>query len=314
MPRTCRWLARCACALLACQGQVHAQPSPAPPAAPAPAPAPAPGETVDTPATEQARQLFAEGLDFVESENWVEAEARFRRVLVLRASHVVAYNLASALDHLGRLVEAAELLRPIVRDASADPRTKVAAERLLAELEPSIGSLTVRLSGDMQGAGLRIDDQQAELTEQVLTVSVDPGEHRVTVQRDGIIVASQAVRIGGDAPLQASLALDLPPRLGPVASTPRARSVTPAIGDPAPPAPGSVRAEVLEPSAPERPATAPAQDSLLASWWLWAAVGAVAVGAGVAVAVLAAPGEAKPVQGDTDPPVVRGRVLALELP
>src|SRR5712671_6532786 len=66
--------------------------------------------------TDLARQLFNEGLDFVEHEHWAEVEDRFRRVLALRSSHVVSYNLASALMHLGRFCESSELLRAIVRD------------------------------------------------------------------------------------------------------------------------------------------------------------------------------------------------------
>jgi hypothetical protein len=46
-------------------------------------------------------------------------------------------------------------------------------------------------------------------------------------------------------------------------------------------------------------------------WWLWAGVGAV-VATGVIVALVAAPSseQAKPIEGDTDPPFVRGRVSA----
>src|SRR5882672_1974841 len=71
-------------------------------------------------ATDQARQLFNEGLALVEHEDWAGAEERFRRVLALRSSHVVSYNLASALTHLERLVESAELLRGVARDPSVD--------------------------------------------------------------------------------------------------------------------------------------------------------------------------------------------------
>ncbi len=109
---------------------LRAQPA-APPAAPAGGEAA--GEN-DEQNVDQARQLFAEGLDFVEHEDWVNAEDRFRRVLALRSSHVVTYNLASALMHLGRLVESSELLRSVVRDPSADATTHDAATQLLSEI------------------------------------------------------------------------------------------------------------------------------------------------------------------------------------
>jgi hypothetical protein len=51
---------------------------------------------------------------------------------------------------------------------------------------------------------------------------------------------------------------------------------------------------------------------VLTQWWLWAGVGAVAV-AGVITAVLVASSaeQAKPIAGD---PVIRGRVVQMEMP
>jgi hypothetical protein len=305
MLRSRRWLAHVVCLTLAGHSQVLAQVDASPL-----------GDTGDAPAvdatTEEARRLFAEGLDFVEAEDWVQAEERFRRVLAMRGSHVVAYNLASALDHLGRLVEAAELLRPIARDSSVEPRTKAAAERLLGQVEPRIGSLTVRLSGDSQGALVRLDDKQVQISEQVLTVSVDPGAHRVVVERDGVIVASRTVEVGGEGTLQTSIAIDVPPRLGQgtdaAGATPRTTSIplgslTP-VGSRAPKA-------AVEPGPEPRDDDG---DSMFASPWLWVGVGALAIGAGVTVALLMTSEDPAPVRGDTDPPVVRGKVALLELP
>ena len=53
---------------------------------------------------------------------------------------------------------------------------------------------------------------------------------------------------------------------------------------------------------------------VLGAWWLWTAVGVVVVGAGITVALIAMDEDPKPVHGDTDPPVVRGRVALVELP
>lgn len=317
MLRPRRWLAHLVCFFLAGHTQALAQPGGTattgtpPSTASSGTEAPSDAAPVDA-ITEEARKLFAEGLDFVEAEDWVQAEERFRRVLAMRGSHVVAYNLASALEHLGRLVEAAELLRPVARDASVEPRTQVAAERLLAQIEPRIGSLTVRLSGDSQGALVRLDDKQVQISEQVLTVSVDPGAHRVVVERDGVIAASRTVQVGGDASLQTSISIDIPPRLGASGSALGAK----------PAGPRRIPLGSLKPEGTRAPKAAvdrgpPPRDeggSVLGAWWLWTAVGVVAVGAGVTVALLVLDDEAKPVRGDTDPPVVRGKVALLELP
>lgn len=306
MLRSRRWLAHAVCLTLAGHSQGFAQPASAPPPTSTVLPA-----AVDA-TTEEARRLFAEGLEFVEDQDWVQAEERFRRVLATRGSHVVAYNLASALEHLGRLVEAAELLRPVARDASVEPRTKVAAERLLAQIEPRIGSLTVRLSGDSQGALVRLDDKQVQISEQVLTVSVDPGAHRVVVERDGVIVASRTVQVGGDGALQTSLAIEIPPRMAvPGGSgTGSAAKTTIPLGSLRPPGTQAPKA-ALDP----RPAPRDdEQDSLLSSPWLWAGIGVVAIGAGVTTVLLLSGDQAAPVRGDTDPPVVHGKVALVELP
>ena len=311
MLRPRRWLAPLVCFFLAGTSQAYAQfaPTPAPPSTPA-------GDEPDAPiaadaTTEEARKLFAEGLEFVESEDWVQAEERFRRVLAMRGSHVVAYNLASALEHLGRLVEAAELLRPVARDASVEPRTKAAAERLLAQVEPRIGSLTVRLSGDSHGALVRLDDKQVQISEQVLTVSVDPGSHRVVVERDGVIVASRTIQVGDADSLQSSIAIEVPPRLG----ASRAAASEPRDDRPRLPF-GTLSQPTHAPQGAVDPGPPPAddEDSLFESPWLWVGVGVVAIGAGVTLALLLSEEDVKPVGGDTDPPVIHGRVALLEMP
>ncbi|HMI89720.1 MAG TPA: hypothetical protein VK509_00075, partial [Polyangiales bacterium] len=168
MVRQPGWISLVACIALALHASARAQGS-------EPHVLPAPDPALEEHQKEQARLLFSEGLQFVERGDWVSAEDRFRGVLVLRASHVVSYNLASALTHLERLKEAAELLRAIVRDSSTEPSTRDAAAQLLAETEQRIGTLTLRVAGDAQGATVRLDGDPLELREQILTLSVDPG-------------------------------------------------------------------------------------------------------------------------------------------
>ena len=169
----------------------------------------------DASSVDAARRLFAEGLAFVELGNWVSAEERFRQVLAQRSSHVVVYNLASALVHLDRPVEGAELLRSILRAADADAETREAAQQLLSETEPRIGTLTVRVSGDATFTAFTLDDKPIELTAQVQTIAVDPGEHRIAALRDGAEVASQRVALGNGQLLQAEVELLLPALIAP---------------------------------------------------------------------------------------------------
>ncbi len=157
----------------------------------------------------------------------------------------------------------------------------------------------MRISGDATGTALRVDDKEVELSGPALTISVDPGTHQVTLDRNGTEVAHKTAEVGGEAPLQVEVAFELPaPRVSPQAV---ARAAAPA-----PQAPASQ----VEPSTPpmDREPAAARSGSLLASPWLWAGVGAVVAG-GVVTAVLLAPAaKASPVAGDTTPPVISGRV------
>lgn len=248
---------------------------------------------------EQARQLFNEGLRFVENEDWSQAEDRFRRVLALRSSHVASYNLASALVHLGRLVESSELLRVVLRDPAVDSNTRDAAQQLLTEIEPRIGSLTIRITGDASNASLSVDDKPLELAAAMQAVSVDPGTHHVVLSRDGTVVAQRDVAVGGEAPLQADVTLELAPRIAPETAVTRRQPTRRSVA-------------IVPQSQPEPEADTGEGDSVLTKWWLWAGVGAV-VATGVIVALVAVPSgsqEAKPVTGDTKPPFVRGTVSA----
>jgi hypothetical protein len=249
---------------------------------------------------EQARQLFNEGLRFVEDEDWSQAEDRFRRVLALRSSHVASYNLASALVHLGRLVESSELLRVVLRDPAVDANTRDASQQLLTEIEPRIGSLTIRITGDASNASLSVDDKPLELAAAMQAVSVDPGVHHVVLQRDGAVLAQRNVAVGGDAPLQADVTLELAPRIAPETAVTRSEPTRRAM-------------PVVPASRQEPEADTGGGDSVLTKWWLWTGVGA-AVAAGVIVALVAAPSsqQAKPVSGDTEPPFVRGRVRVMQ--
>jgi len=248
---------------------------------------------------EQARKLFEEGLAHVEAGNWVEAEQAFRRVLALRSSPVVTYNLASALARLGRLIESAEMLRAIVRDSSVDAATRDPAQSLLAEIEPQIGSLTVRVLGNTEGLVLRLDQRTLGAGELIQAISVDPGVHAIVAERDGKALASEEVKVGGAAPLIAEVTLDLrePEPVKPIAP--------------------DLRVSKLPSEQPPRGAHAD-ESSVWSSPWLWSSAAAVVLVTVGVVAVVALssggdPEQADPVSGTTSPPVIRGRVVG-EMP
>lgn len=289
------WIACAFCVLATGSGTVRAQASAATETEGAPE---SETQAADGTDVQRARALFSEGLVFVESSDWVHAEQRFRSVLALRASLVVSYNLASALVHLDRLIEGSELLRSMLRDPSLDAPTGAAAQRLLSEVEPRIASLTLRLTGDASGVSVRVDSRAVDLNGQVLMTSVDPGEHTLVVQRGDSIIRTQALTFGGASPLKVEVTIDLASNLGParVANAAKRNSIHGAATN-----------------APQSSGSAPSESGSSApKWWLWAGAGGLVVAAVVVVVVVASSGgHADPVSGDTDPPVVRGIVMAM---
>ena len=274
----------------------------------------------DAQSTAAARALFEEGVAYSDANRWEEAADRFRRSLALRPSPVVAYNLASALVHLGELVEASELLQGVARDEAAPEPARAAAASLLEEVQPRLGRLTIHLDGYPMEIEVRVDGRVIREEAVGVPVPADPGTAEVRVMRGREAVAEGTVEVpeGGEAELR--LEVPPPPVVGPEAdqgyrpgAVLRGERVDPAFQ------PGSVlrTAEVPEPQTetereaePETPteadvpspeetarATPPAEpqpepepaqeESLLSNGWFWAGVVAgVVVAAGAAVAIV----------------------------
>jgi hypothetical protein len=100
---------------------------------------------------------------------------------------ITLLNLAGAMVQTGRLVEGAEAYRRFIRQArrGRPAAHRGAAQEALAELEARIPVVELRVLGFETGDVLSLDGW--ELSQAVLDeeLPVDPGEHRVTVDREG---------------------------------------------------------------------------------------------------------------------------------
>jgi len=250
----------------------------------APARAQAQAQSEDATKAASARALFEEGVSLADQGHWEEAADRFRRALALRDSAVIAYNLASALQETGKLVEASELLRRVRNDAAADAELHASASNALVEVEKRIGKLTVHVSGQQSGDQVRLDERELVAAELDVALPIDPGAHVVRVQRGEQVVAEQGVNVADgqvqDVSVQVAIAPVATPREVAVAAAPK----------------------------PEQSArTEPDHGTpITGRWWFWAGIGTAAVGIGVAVAIAASAGSdsPKPAAGDFEPGVV----------
>jgi hypothetical protein len=198
-----------------------------------------------------ARQLFIDGLADVDAQRWAPAADHFGRAYALTPTPEIAYNLASADAHLGRLTEASRLLGRVAEDPEARSGVREAARARLAELAPRIPRLTVAAPPG-QDQHLWLDG--APLGPPGSAISLDPGSHVVEL------------RVPGGETLSRSVALGEGER----------HAVTFAAS------PAAVAGGVL--GAPP-PALPPASPGLLRRGWFWGVVGSVAA-ASLATALL----------------------------
>jgi len=215
-----------------------------------------------------ARALFHQGVVCADARDWSCAADRFGRARALHASPAILSNEAVALDHLGRVVEASEAYRAILRDSTASAELRATAQRGVAALAPRIGRLTLTVEGSLDGVVLWLDDEALDASVVGVAVPVDPGSHTVSARRAGDVVATQRVEAVAAGDAHATLILPPPPPVHDVSieANPHATS------EPS----GTADALAISP---------PSHRELYEEPWLWTVVGIVVVGAAVGITV-----------------------------
>ena len=200
--------------------------------------------------TAASRALFEQGMRAVDARDWETAADRLRRSLELRPSPVVGYNLALALAELGRLVEASEHLRAVQRDSPQGSDAHRLATQRLAEILPRLGRLRIDVTGARRGVEVHLDGSAVPDAVVGVPQPADPGDHRVSLHRDGDeIGASDVTVVAGEL---ATVSLYAPPGVA------------------------------LWPEDVPRPGAQPA-GGVEGEWWFWTLIGAGAVAIGVAI-------------------------------
>jgi hypothetical protein len=213
-----------------------------------------------------ARRLFTDGLADVDAQRWGQAADRFGRAYALSPTPEIAYNLASAAAHLGRLTEASRLLGRVADDDRARPEVREAARARLAELAPRIPRLTVEAP---PGPGQQLWLDGAPLGSPAgSALPLDPGSHLVELRVPGGDTLSRRVALGEGE-----------------------RHAVTFAAPPPPPAAVAAAAPVAPPPAPS--------PSLLRRGWFWGVVGSVAA-ASVATALLVSRSGPPEVRGNVD--------------
>ncbi len=162
------------------------------------------------PATVQrARQLFMQARADYENDHFAAARTKLEESLQLVPRASTALNLAATLTRLGEPVAAKALVDDLLNGAygAVPERLGTRVDEVLAEATSAIAHIRVRLRGSPHGE-LEIDGTPAGAFEgrNEIEVSVDPGEHMVSVaSADG--AASDTVRLAPGESFQLTLTI-----------------------------------------------------------------------------------------------------------
>lgn len=173
-----------------------------------------------------ARAAANAGVSAFDAEKWQESLDYFLRAESIIHSPVHLSYIGRARAKLGQLVLAREALMKVVHEQANTPaveRAKEEAQETLAEIEPRIPELTVKVDG-AAGRTFEVTIDGAPVLPALVGIPgpVDPGKHLVRATADGANV-EQEVTLAESETKTISLLLpppgDAPPKAAPVAAT-----------------------------------------------------------------------------------------------
>ncbi len=230
-------------ALVLAAGAVHADPA------------------LDPAKKDAAAKLVEEGTTRLDRSDFQGAFDRYREAFQLYPSPRLHFNLALALEGLGRRDVAADeyaLFLDLASDAPAEARGQ--ASRQLANLDHDFGQLAI--TSNVSGALVSIDG--AEVGPAPVKRHFAVGSHVVRIAAPGrkTFETTSTVTAGATLPVAGDPIVDLvpvaEPRLTPIVVTPPPQQLPP----------------------PER-RDDEVHASILGKWWFWGAVGVVVLGGAV---------------------------------
>ena len=142
--------------------------------------------TPTPPALDAAREEFQRGVALSQTQRWSEAVEAFRRSRALIDRPRSAFNMALALQHLGRMREARQALHQCLAmpETGADAGLQHDAEALLAAVRAAVGTLYLAVAPPVAEA--RVDGERQLGDGGTRTLDIDPGRHVVSLAAEGL--------------------------------------------------------------------------------------------------------------------------------
>ena len=166
---------------------------------------PGPSAPEDASAARRAREHFTHGMEHFDARRYREAIHDFELAAELVPSADLWFNIARAHEELGEHAPAIESYRKYLRDR-VDPPDRDRVERQIASLEAQLEAArralnerpttgTLRVSANVRGVEVRLDDCAIGTTPLPTPVTLDPGRHTLTLEREGYVPFRSEVRV-----------------------------------------------------------------------------------------------------------------------
>jgi hypothetical protein len=129
--------------------------------------------------------MFVEGVGHARAGHWDLALASFEAVYAIAPRPTVLFNLASAQKRTGKLLASNANFRRFVNsdDPSISRAQRRVAQRELADVESRIPRLRIEIANLKDGDRILLDQVRVYPEELGRELWVDPGAHRVRVDR-----------------------------------------------------------------------------------------------------------------------------------
>ncbi|WP_437928993.1 hypothetical protein WMF37_06880 [Sorangium sp. So ce291] len=179
---------------------------------------------------ETARQLLIDGLDLRDASQLDAALEKLNAAHALVHTPVTGLELGRTYFLMGRLVEASDMLREVVRlpEDRETPRTRAAraeAEQLIDEIAPQIPSLRLKISAPPGSAPqVTVDGESIPAAALAVPRKVNPGSHVVV----GKVAGHPERRV--EVTVEKGNHVEVPLALGPAPQSPRPPAPSPAAG------------------------------------------------------------------------------------
>ncbi|MBO6938843.1 MAG: PEGA domain-containing protein [Deltaproteobacteria bacterium] len=163
------------------------------------------GSPEDADSARRAREHFLSGMEHFEAHRYRPAIHDFELAAELVPSADLWFNIARSHEELGEYEPAIEHYRRYLRDR-VDPPDKAQVEQRIASLEqqaeaarqaanqrPTTG--TLRVTANMEGVDVQLDDRSIGQTPLTTPISLEPGRHRLRLEREGYVPFRSEVRV-----------------------------------------------------------------------------------------------------------------------